>query len=151
MRVYVGATFTRYEEARAIVDALTGAGHTITHDWTRTDAFGPDGHPLPETAGGYGLPSDVMAMHADDDLRAIWDADRLLILGQQASCGWPIEVGAALMLGHLRDMGTVIRSPEVWIVAPFRPTVFWALPQIRVFSDVAEPLSLMGAALDVAA
>ncbi len=35
------------------MDALTAAGHDIAHDWTRTDAFGPDGHPWPDTGGGY--------------------------------------------------------------------------------------------------
>lgn len=135
LNVYVGATFSRYLEARAVMDALTAVGHAITHDWTRTEAFGADGHPLPETAGGYDLPREVQADHARDDLHAVAKSDLLLILAQQASCGWPVEVGAALAWGTAR----------VWIVEPFRPTVFWCLPQVEVFESVDEPLRRLGA------
>lgn len=134
MNVYVGSTFSRYPEARAVIDALTLRGHTITHDWTRTEAFGADGHPVPNSAGGYDLPPDVQADHARDDLNAVRRADLLLMLGQEASCGWLVEVGAALAWG----------TAQVWIVAPFRPTVFWQLPQVQVFADVAEALELLG-------
>jgi hypothetical protein len=135
VKIYVGTTFSRYVEARSAMDALTAAGHTITHDWTRTAAFGSDGHPLPQTSGGYDLPAADQQAHAEDDLRAVLDADLLLILAQEASCGWPIEVGMALAWG----------AAEVWVVAPFKPTVFWHLPQVRVFDDAAEPLRDLGA------
>ncbi len=130
MKVYVGATFSRYTEARALIDQLTAAGHEITHDWTRTAAFGDDGHPLPAANGGYELPRHIQAAHALDDLLAVQEADLLLILGQQASCGWPVEVGAALAWGFAK----------VWIVAPCKPTVFWHLPQVEIFPDLTEPL-----------
>lgn len=132
MRVYVGATFSRYLEAREVMDALTTAGHAVTHDWTRTAAFGADGHPLP---GVEGLPRVEQAAHAEDDLCAVANAELLLILAQQASCGWPVEVGAALAW-----------DIDVWLVAPFKPTVFWALPLVRLFEDVDEPLRRLGAA-----
>lgn len=135
MNIYVGATFTRYLEARSVMDQLTAAGHRITHDWTRTDAFGEDGHPLPETAGGYDLPAAEQCAHAQDDRRAVRNSELLLILAQQASCGWPIEVGMALAFGN----------SKVWVVAPFKPTVFWHLPLVRVFNDVVEPLRELGA------
>lgn len=135
MNIYVGATFSRYLEARSVMDALTAVGHAVTHDWTRTDAFGDDGHPLPGTAGGYDLPAAEQSAHALDDLAAVKRADLLLILAQQASCGWPVEVGMALAWG----------TAKVWLVEPFKPTVFWHLPQVRVFADVAQPLRELGA------
>jgi hypothetical protein len=135
LKVYVGATFSRYLEARSVIDALTAAGHTVTHDWTRTDAFGPDGHLLPDTGGGYDIDPDEQRRHAEDDRLAVEEAELLLILAQQASCSWPIEVGMALAL----------RRAAVWIVEPFKPTVFWHLPGVRIFDDVAEPLRALGA------
>lgn len=135
MRIYVGVTFSRYIEARDVIDALLTAGHEITHDWTRTDAFGPDGHPLPETDGGYALPSAEQAAQALDDLDAVRRAELLLILAEEASCGWPLEVGAALAWGEAR----------VWLVSPFKRTVFWCLPQVSVFDSVAVPLRALGA------
>ncbi|HVQ60395.1 MAG TPA: hypothetical protein VMS60_15955 [Solirubrobacterales bacterium] len=135
MKIYVGATFSRYLEARSVIDALVAAGHDVTHDWTRTAAFGADGHPLPDSGDGYELPAEEQAAHALDDLAAVKGADLLLILAEQASCGWPVEVGAALAWG----------KAEVWLVAPFRPTVFWCLPQVSVFESVAQPLRELGA------
>lgn len=135
MNIYVGATFSRYREARSVMDALTAAGHKVTHDWTRTDAFGEDGHPLPDTGGGYDIDPASQRRHAEDDLFAVEEADLLLILAQQASCGWPVEVGMALAWG----------TAKVWLVEPFKPTVFWHLPRVRVFSDVAQPLRELGA------
>lgn len=135
MNIYVGATFSRYLEARSVMDALTAVGHKVTHDWTRTDAFGEDGHPHPGTAGGYDLPSIKQRVHAEEDLFAVEEADLLLILAQQASCGWPVEIGMALAFG----------MADVWVVEPFKPTVFWHLPQVRVFDDVATPLRELGA------
>lgn len=130
MNVYVGATFSRYIEARALMDELTAAGHRITHDWTRTDAFGADGHPLPSTAGGYDLdPADGMR-HAFDDIAAVRSADLLLMLGSELSCGWPIEVGIGIAEGK-----------EVVVVAPAKYTVFWDLPNVMVYGGVAEALS----------
>lgn len=134
-RVYVGSTFSRYTEARAVIDTLTTAGHEITHDWTRTRAFAADGHPLPGTAGGYELDRADAAAHAADDLEAVRRADLLLILAETPSCGWPVEIGAALAFG----------TAAVWIVAPFRWTVFWALNQVVLFDDLDEPLRLLGA------
>jgi hypothetical protein len=135
MKVYVGATFSRYPEARAVMDALTAAGHTVTLDWTRTDAFGPDGHPLPGTDGGYKLDPLDGARHAASDIAAIADADLLLMLAQEASCGWPVEVGIGIAL-----------DKPVWLVAPFRYTVFWDLLTVTVYDSLDVPLRLLDAA-----
>lgn len=132
MRIYVAATFTRYEEVRALNDRLREAGHSITYDWTRTAAFGPDGHPLGD---GYDLPEAVQARYAQEDLDAVARAEVLLALGEGDSLGWPVEVGAALAFG----------SCIVYLVAPRKPTVFWALPRVRVFDGVEEAMTRLGA------
>ena len=131
MRIYVGTTFSRYVEARAVMDRLTFAGHEITHDWTRTEVFGVNGHPLPGVLDGSSLSPEVQRQHAWDDLEAVRAADLVLMLGQTASCGWLVEVGAALARGNAK---------HVWIVQPFADTVFWRLPQVRVFDDLEDAL-----------
>lgn len=133
MKIYVGATFARYLEARAVMDALTGAGHSITHDWTRTRAFGDDGHPLPGTAGGYELDPEDGARHALADITAVRDADLLLMLAQVPSCGWPVETGIGIALGK-----------TIWLVAPFKYTVFWDLPSVEIFATQTEALGRLG-------
>ncbi len=136
MIIYVGATFSRYVEARAIMDTLTAAGHVIAHDWTRTDAFDDDGHPLPGSDGGYKLDPDDGERHARDDIAAVQSAHLLLMLASEASCGWPVETGIGVALGK-----------PIWLVAPFRYTVFWDLPNVRVFDDVDAALSLLDPAV----
>lgn len=133
MKIYVGATFSRYAEARAVMDALARAGHAITFDWTRTDAFGEDGHPLPLTSGGYELDPIDGERYALEDFAAVDACERLLVLAQEPSCGWPIEVGYGLA-----------REKEVWVVAPFRYTVFWDQLNVTTFQRVEDALALLG-------
>lgn len=135
MQVYVGATFSRYEEARRVIDALAAAGHSCAHDWTRTRAFGADGHPLPDTGGGYELDPEDAAAHATDDVRAVTGADACLFLGEQPSLGWPTEFGIAIATG----------CPRIVVVAPFRWTVFLALPAVEVVETIDAALELFGA------
>lgn len=134
-KVYVGSTFSRYAEVRAVVDMITATGREVTHDWTRTRAFGTDGHPLPGTGGGYKLAPDDAAAHALDDLVAVASADLAIFLGDTPSCGWLVECGHAISQGL-----------QVWVVAPFKWTVFWELPQVAVFDDLSGPLELLGCA-----
>ncbi len=54
------------------------------------------------------------------------------MLASEPSCGWPVETGIGIACGK-----------EIWLVAPFRYTVFWDLPTVRVFDDVAAALSLL--------
>lgn len=136
MKVYVGATFSRYEEVRRVVDALVAAGHEVTHDWTRTDAFGPDGHPRPELGGGYSMPPAEARRHAQDDVRAVLAADCCVFLGQEASCGWPVELGIAIGA-----------DKPCAVVAPFKWTVFWELPMVVVFDTVEDALGGLGVSL----
>lgn len=131
-RFYVGATFARYAEVRAIGDALVAAGHDWTHDWTRTAEFGADGRPA---SSGYDAEPAVLAAAAAADLRGVRTSDVCLFLGQRESAGWPTEFGAALAYG----------VPDVWVVTPWRGSCFWHLPQVELFAVVTTPLRLLGA------
>ncbi len=120
-RIYVAGRFRRYEECRALMDDLVAVGHTITHDWTRTEEFGDDGHPK---ATDGDLDRYAQRCHAVDDLRGVRTADMLVVLAHDSLCGGLIEVGAALAYGV-----------PVWICDPWRHTIFWHHPLITVTDE----------------
>lgn len=124
MRIYTASKFANYERVRAFNDAARSVGHIITHDWTRTKEFGPDGHPLHNEEGD--LAPDVARGYASDDLqRGVATADAIVFLaddpGSGGFCGALIEYGYAM----------ACRLP-VYVVAPWRPSIFWHLPNVTV-------------------
>jgi hypothetical protein len=46
MRLYTAAPFRTYERVRRFNADARAAGHAVMHDWTLTEEFGADGHPL---------------------------------------------------------------------------------------------------------
>lgn len=118
--------FSSYERVRAFCDDLRSAGHEVTHDWTRTDEFGPDGHPH---AVEGDLAPGAAARYAMTDLsHGVRRADVCVFLAEDAGeggfCGSLIEFGYA--------MATAI---PVLVVAPWRPSIFWHLPGVTVLPD----------------
>jgi hypothetical protein len=140
MRVYVADRFSHYERARRFMDALTIAGHTVTHDWTRTEEFGPDGHPAFGDKAESGIPKDRLAMHAEDDIRGVRTADLIVVLADEVLTGALIELGVALAFGV-----------RVWVCAPYRWTIFWEHPLVEVLPDEQEALARLGVAYRAAA
>jgi hypothetical protein len=139
MRVYVAGRFTHYERCRALMDELAATGHTITHDWTRTEEFGDDGHPVFEAKDESGIPPERLAMHAQDDVRGVRTADLVVVLADDQLCGALIEIGCALAY-----------DVPVWVVAPWRWTIFWEHPLVDRFETVDEVRDLLGAAARIA-
>lgn len=142
MRIYVASRFAAYERVRAFVDDMVTAGHEPTHDWTRTPEFGRDGHPL--LADPEALTPGVACTHAQADLRGVRQADLVVFLADGSDfCGALLEVGSACALGV-----------PVWVVAPWRRSIFWHLPNVTVMpsEDAArEGLGMAPLALGMAA
>lgn len=140
MKLYIASRFGNYERVRAFVDAAKDAGHTITHDWTRTEEFGPDGHPT--TGDGSQLPISEQARHAQADLDAAAEADAVVLLPVPDMGGAYVEVGYAL--GHGR---------RVIVARQGRFLIFWGLPAVTLLPDEAAAREMLGMveALDVAA
>jgi hypothetical protein len=125
VRLYVAARFGQYERARALIDDVTALGHRITHDWTRTEEFGPDGHPFHHESNGVRPPgADRYAHHAENDIRAAAEADLLIALADEPLTGGMIEIGVALA-----------SRTDVWVCAPWRWTVFWEHPLVTLFES----------------
>ncbi len=68
MNVYVAGRFRKYQEVRAVIDRLKENGHTITHDWTRTEEFDKNGIHKDAESGGEILPLSKQQKYASDDL-----------------------------------------------------------------------------------
>lgn len=131
MNLYIASRFGNYERVRAFIDAAEAVGHRVTHDWTRTQEFGPDGHPT----GGDGsqLSREEQGDHAMADLNAAADADVLVLLPVSDMGGAYIEIGYALAHGR-----------QVWIAGDCRFTIFWGLPLVTVLPDEAAAREALG-------
>ena len=81
MKIYIATGYKRREEHNEVRDALTGAGHTLTHDWTT-----PENRRLPACKAALA------------DKQGIQDADLLIVL-LPGGMGTHTELGIALALG----------------------------------------------------
>lgn len=129
-KFYLGSTFSRYREARAAIDQITALGHECVEDWTRCDAFGPDGELLPVHGDGYVM-NDSWLPAARREIEAVamvsTDVNGFCVfLGEQPSLGWPVEFGMAI----------AFEVTWIFVVAPFKTTVFMALPQVIEFVTI---------------
>ena len=123
MKFYVATRFADYERARALNEFVRAAGHTITHDWTDTDEF-VNGKPVELGE----LTHQQMLKYANLDFVGVARADVVIFLGESDRCyGALIEVGIALA-----------HSASVWVVAPHRDSVFFHLPEVKVFGSEQE-------------
>jgi hypothetical protein len=140
VKFYVGTTFTRYREARALIDTFQALGHECAEDWTRNSHdFDSDGN-LVESAGtGYEerehwLETANKEKDAQRDIAA--DGGFCVFLGEEASRGWVAEQAYADAFG----------VPLIIVVNPFKVSIFDSLPSTHVVSSKQEALAIvMGA------
>lgn len=123
--IYVATKFEAYPRARKFIDDALGSGYEITHDWTRSEQFGPSGDPLKQGP----LTRRELRTYGDLDFDGAASCDILVALMDEDYCylGTPIEVGIAL------------RSGAHVLVTSRLPTVFFELSpskaQVDLFSD----------------
>lgn len=121
MRIYVAGRFGRYERCRALMDDLASAGHEITQDWTRGEHFDEDGHPRTEDEN---IPREQQAALARGALDGVARAELVVVIADEPLCGALIEFGCA-----------VAHGVPVWVIAPWRWSVFWTHPLVTVWAD----------------
>lgn len=138
MKLYIASRFGNYERVRAFVDDAIAAGHTITHDWTRTEEFDEWGHP--SAGDGSQLSRADQARHAQADLDAAAAADVVVLLPIPDMAGAYMECAHALAHGK-----------QVWVAGPGRFLIFWALPAVTVLPDELAAREALGMVEDVAA
>lgn len=138
MKFYLGATFSRYREARDVIDRLVEMGHECVEDWTRAEAFGPDGELLPSHGDGYQENDSwpEAARREVEAVKAVAEANGFCVfLGEQPSLGWTTEFGMSIAFG----------VESIYIVNPFKTTVFVSLSQVVLCDDLDEMLALVKA------
>jgi nucleoside 2-deoxyribosyltransferase len=136
VKIYTASRFQSYERTREFNDLLRAAGHEVTYDWTRTDEFGEDGHP--RFVDGVGeLTYAKRREYAMLDLQGVVVADLTIVFADDQLTGALIEMGAACALGR-----------PVWVLSPWKESIFWALPNVEIMSEVQcyERLGLRAAA-----
>jgi hypothetical protein len=133
MKLYTASKFANYERVRAFNDAARAAGHKVTHDWTRTAEFDEHGHP--RQANEAKIAPELGGHHAALDLYSgVAPADMLVFLAEDGGyCGALIEFGAACALGK-----------PILIVAPWRASIFWHLPNVTIVADEDDARARLG-------
>jgi hypothetical protein len=134
---YVGATFTRYKEARSLIDKIVSMGHECVEDWTRcVEDFGSDGEMLASSGDGY-QQAEHWEAAAEREVQAVarvsMDHGFCVFLGQTPSLGWPVELGMSIAFG----------VPYIFVVEPFKTTVFMALEQVHECVSTEHALDLI--------
>jgi nucleoside 2-deoxyribosyltransferase len=130
MKIYVAGRFTRYERCRALIDNITIAGHQITNDWTRGEWFDQFGHPLGSDSD---LPTEAQTYLSQTAIEGVMTADLVVILANEQLCGALIEMGVALA-----------NDVPVWVITPWRWTIFWTHPLVEVLNNEKEALERLG-------
>lgn len=132
MRIYTAAPFRTYERVRQFNADARDAGHGVTHDWTLTEEFGPDGHPL--FGDGATLDMGVKAERAYEDWHGVRAAETVILLGDEGpSFGACMEAGMAVALGV-----------QLFVVAPTHFTIFWGLPKVTILPDETAVRDMLG-------
>jgi hypothetical protein len=139
MKFYVAGKFQNYEVVRAFADRLRDAGHEITYDWTRTDEFDEQGHPIvsqyqgeTDDSGDEILSYEAQKKYAHLDADGVAEADALVLFATPNVTGALIETGMALGYGI-----------PVIVIDPARWTIFYALDLVTVVKDEEEALEVI--------
>lgn len=124
-RVYVAGSTSDTKRVNEVQQLVRDAGWAITFDWT-----GAEGKII--TDGSWDKHSAAGAHIASREIVSCVTADLTILLSPQKPGGlgcW-IEMGATLAGGG-----------DVWVVEPFRDSVFWQHPHVRRFDSFDELLA----------
>lgn len=100
MNIYVAGALREAQAVRGVQEAVTGAGHVVSWDWTNE---------ADSDLRDYSQAPDVSARIAQADLRAVMDSDAVLVVvGEEPGLGMFIELGAALACAERGESKTVV-------------------------------------------
>lgn len=130
MRVFVSAQLDDAPKVRRLYRLLERAGHSITHDWTRTDVI----------PGCYSTFPDEAGRRASLDIDGVLNAEAYVILTDNMACGkgMYVELGAALAeaaKGQLRHVAIVGRR--------LHESIFYYHPCLRHYETIESYLAAL--------
>jgi hypothetical protein len=114
MLVYVAGSTKDIERVQHVQRHCTDRGWLIAFDWTRAEGNMPD--------GVWDNWPELGAEIAEREVNACSSADLTILLSPAGGLGCWIEMGCTLAAGG-----------EVWVVEPYRDSVFWQHPLVRRF------------------
>jgi hypothetical protein len=124
LKVFVSSQIGEKEEVRKAYAAFTGAGMSITHDWTTTDDIGDKLFRL-----------DEAGRRAKLDIDGVCSSDVYVLLSgnRHVGKGMYVELGAALAL-HGRES-----RPEIFVVGPMNHlSIFYLHPAVSHVDTVED-------------
>lgn len=130
MNVFVSGQIDEKSEIQKIYRLLEERGHTVTHDWTRTDGIG-DKLKNSKEAG----------LRAAKDITGVVNADLYILVSnnQKSGKGMYVELGAALALNEKYG------KPKIFVVGKRNHlSIFYLHPAVQhseTIEDVLESLT----------
>jgi hypothetical protein len=134
MKIFISGQLNDAENIQALMAEVRRAGHQVTHDWTRTDAFlgGRDAKLTNSAESGK---------RAENDIQGVLDSDVYVLASnnEQVGKGMYVELGAALALHQAQG------KPLVYIIGKMNHlSVFYLHPAVRHAETLADVLSSAG-------
>lgn len=128
MQIYVAGSLADISTVREVQRAVVSAGHDVILDWTS----GPD-----SSLTDYSNHSEAAQWVASDDLRAVVDADAVILVASGGDgIGMFVEFGAALLRAEQGDLAHV-----VVVGTHDDQSVFFHHPAVTRVATVAEWLA----------
>lgn len=132
MNIFVSGQIEEKAEIRAIYAELINRGHTITHDWTKTDAI------------GIKVENKEEAGHrAVKDITGVVESDTYILVSnnEKPGKGMYVELGAALALNEATG------KPRVYTLGKRNHlSIFYLHPRVKHFDTLTELLRGLDAA-----
>ncbi len=128
MKIFVSGRIDDLGTVRDVQNKLIAVGHTLTHDWTKTDTM----------LGGR---NDKLKNKTESAKRARLDIDGVIESDVYILCssnktvgkGMYVELGAALALNAINN------KPEIYIIGPMNHlTVFYLHPAVKYRKTIGD-------------
>ena len=128
MKVFVSGQLSEKLKIRDIYKLLEQQGHSVTHDWTKSD----------DLVGPYSTGESEASLRAQRDIEGVLHAEAYVILTDNQKCGkgMYVELGAALAMAsnnQIRDVAIV--GPKNY------ESIFYYHPSLTHFEDINEYLA----------
>ena len=123
MKIFISGQIDESEKINKLMKLIKSSGHSITHDWTATDAFLGDNKSKldnPEESG----------RRAKADIQGVIDCDVYVLCSDNKNVGkgMYVELGAALAL----KQAGIASSPEIYIIGPLNHmSIFYLHPLVK--------------------
>lgn len=137
MKIFVSGNIHDLDNVRAIQQALTDAGHSITHDWTNK----LNGDTMLSGREAKLKNIDESGLRAKKDILGVIDCDVYIICADNRvnGKGMYAELGAALALNEVNG------KPDIYLIGSMEHmSVFYFHPAVKHVDSIETVIKLIG-------